>query len=149
MLLLSIGLNCLLLAVFIGHVARFGLNPLMMPAFIIERQHQELLRFLPPEKAEMFHQTMLRTIAKHQASKAEMDEMREKLFAIITATDFDEESFRKQFKQMNTMRDDLQNEIMENLVVFIRGLNGEERKKLAEHLKKLDPMMPPPMMPPQ
>lgn len=94
----------------------------------------------------------MRTLRDHDRDlMPKVDAKRRELTAIMAAQEFDEAAFRAKSKELDDLFNDSRARMVENTVRLARSLNLQERKLLAQHLRRPPPPPPgagPPPPPP-
>lgn len=130
-MVISVVLNILLIGFIIGNVShRFFINN------SLPEKPQEMTVNLPPEKKELFSNTMKKVRAENQAVQRQIRETRRKIFSILTSPQFDEDSYQSEAEKLHLLRGVMMKRFSYATKELAKQLNREERKALAELLKR-------------
>lgn len=131
-MIISLVLNILLIGFIIGNVShRFFINN------SIRQKPQEFSVNLPPDKKELFFNTMQKVRAENRVVKKQLREARRKIFSILTSPQFDEDSYTSEVEKLHLLRGLMMKRFSNATKELAKQLNQEERRALAEHLKRL------------
>jgi uncharacterized membrane protein len=127
----SVVLNILLLGIIIGNVSqRFFRED------SLRRTPSEWTVKLPPEKERLFSGTMGKVRSENREIRKQIREGREKIFSILTAPQFDETAYESETKKLHERRMLMMHQLSDSTKQLARQFNQEERKALAEQLKR-------------
>jgi uncharacterized membrane protein len=127
----SVILNILLIGIIIGNVSKRFFredSPGRTPA--------ELTVKLPPEKERLFSDTMGKVRLENREIRKQIREGREKIFSILTAPQFDEAAYESETTKLHELRMLMMHQLSDTTKQLAKQLNQEERKALAEQLKR-------------
>jgi uncharacterized membrane protein len=131
LILTSLVLNILLIGFIIGNVSHrlFRENPL-------RRKPPELAVRLPQEKEKLFFDTMKKVHVENRNIRKQIRNARERIFTILTAPQFDEASYDSEVKKLHELRGLMMQRLSNATKQLAKQLNQEERKGLAEYLRR-------------
>jgi uncharacterized membrane protein len=131
LILASVILNILLIGVIIGNVSqRFFKED------SLRRTPPELTVKLPPEKEKLFSDTLGKVRLENREIRKQVREGRENIFSILTAPQFDEAAYESETKKLHELRMLMMHQLSDTTKQLAKQLNQEERKALAEWLKR-------------
>lgn len=127
----SILLNVLLVGIIIGNVS----HRLSIEKF--DRKHApELAVKLSPDKEALFFETMEEVRAGSRDIHRQIEEARENALSILTAPEFDEAAYQVAVDRLHELRGILMQRLADATKQLAQQFNQEERRGLAEHLKR-------------
>jgi uncharacterized membrane protein len=139
-LVLSLGLNCLLVGFLLGKKIRPPHPPL---------DHPSLPRFLTPENRDRFVKTMRNLADGSPLLFGELEKARQEMADALAAPSIDEIRYSENADKLIALNRQLHENISRNIHEFAEHLTPEERIGFAKHLKALPPpFLPPPGPPP-
>ena len=127
----SLVLNILLIGFIAGNISHhfFTDDP-------FRRKPAELAGKLSPERKKLFLDTMEKVRLENRDIRKQIRETRERIFTILTAPQFDEASYESETKKLEQLRGLMMEQLSHATRELGRQFNQEERKALAEHLKR-------------
>ena len=127
----SLVLNILLIGFIAGNISHryFREDPL-------RRKLPEMAEKLPSEKKKLFLDTMDKVHMKNRDIRTQIRETRERIFAILTAPQFDEASYESETKKLHKLRGLKMERLSHATKALGKQFTQEERKTLAEHLRR-------------
>lgn len=131
-LLVSLVLNLVCVGLIGGHFLR----AYFFHQSRFQAMHNELKQILPEEKLAVFEESMKRHFQNRRDSRPQTEAAHAKMEQIITAPTFDQEAFRAQLEEINTMKARAFSGMGQSLLELLPTLTLEERKQLAEYLKQ-------------
>lgn len=132
-LAVSLGANAFIGARAVGHwMADPGPGP-------GDRAFQRFLRESPPEIQERFRDIRAAHRTEFDERRATLREARENRRLAMTADSFDPDAFRKASEQVLSARARLRDVIDDGFVELLQELPAEERRRLAETLRRRPP----------
>jgi uncharacterized membrane protein len=134
----SLILNVLLIGIIIGSMS----DRLFRKDFPMRRPPAFGLK-LPPDKEKLFSDTMEKAFRENDHVRKEMDEAREKVLSILNASEFDEVAYQTETEKLEKLRGVMMQRFADVTKELAKQFNREERKVLAEHLRKPPPPPPP------
>jgi uncharacterized membrane protein len=108
---------------------------------------RELAAKLPPDKKKDFLDTMDKVRLENRDIRRQIRETRERIFNILTAPQFNEASYESETKKLEELRGLMTERLSHAAKELARQFNQEERKILAEHLRR-PPRLPRDQRPP-
>lgn len=132
----SVVLNVLLAGVIIGHMTQMG----RWSAF---KQDRALEATLPPEKFKLFTEVMGGARAECKQIRKQIRETRKETLSILTAAEFDEQSFQREVDKLHELRGRVTGRVAEATLVLARQFSPEERQLLGKYLERSRPPPPP------
>ena len=132
----SVVLNVLLAGVIIGHMAQMG-------RWSGSKQDQALAAKLPPEKFKLFTEVMGGARSECKQIRKQIRETREQTLNILTASEFDEQSFQREVDKLHELRGQVTDRVAEATLVLAKQFSPEERQLLGEYLERSRPRPPP------
>jgi uncharacterized membrane protein len=134
---ISILLNVLLIGVVIGIIS----NRLFREDF--PRRHPpEFAGKLPVEKEKLFLDMMERIHLENQEVRKQIDEARERVLSILCAPEFDEAAYQVEAAKLDKLHGFMMQRFAEVPKELAKRFNQEERKILAEFLRRPPPLPP-------
>jgi uncharacterized membrane protein len=131
LLLSSLVLNILLIGFILGTVSqRFFRED------FLRRQPPEIDVKIPPEKEKLFSETMEQVRKENRTVRRQMRETRQRIFSILTAPEFDEASYQAESEKLQELRGHMMRGLSNTTKKLARQMNQEERKALAEYLRR-------------
>jgi uncharacterized membrane protein len=97
---------------------------------------------LSPDKEKLFSNMMEKAFRENEHIRNQMDEAREKVLSILSATEFDEAAYQAETAKLEKLRGVMMQRFADATKELAKQFNQEERKALAEHLRR--PPLPPP-----
>lgn len=132
----SVVLNVLLAGVIIGHMTQMG----RWSAF---KKDRSLEAKLPPEKFKLFTEVMGGAKSECKQIRKQIRETRAQTLSILTASEFDEESFQREVDKLHELRGQVTDRVAEATLVLARQFSPEERQLLGEYIERSRPRPPP------
>lgn len=132
----SVVLNVLLAGVIIGHMTQMG-------RWSASKNDQALAAKLPPEKFKLFTEVMGPARSECKQIRKQIRETRSQTLGILTASEFDEQSFQREVDKLHELRGRVTSRVAEATLVLARQFTAEERQLLGEYLEKSRPRPPP------
>ena len=130
----SLILNVLLIGIIVGSMS----NRLFKEDF--PRRHPPPLTVnLPPDKEKLFSDTMEKAFRENDHIRKQMDEARERLLSILSASEFDEAAYQVETAKLERLRSVMMQRFADATKELAKKFNQEERKTLAEHLRQPPP----------
>ena len=130
-IIFSVVLNILLIGFIIGNLShRFFINN------SVREKPQEISVKLPPDKKELFFNTMQKVRAENRTARKQIRETRRKIFSILTSPQFDEDSYESEAEKLHLLRGLMMKRFSNATKDLAKQLNHEERMALAEHLRR-------------
>jgi len=127
----SILLNVLLLGIIIGNIS----HRLSIEKF--DRRHApELAVKLSPDKEALFFETMEKVRKDSRDIQEQIEEARESALSILTAPEFDEAGYQVEVNRLHELRGIMMQRLADATKELAQNFNQEERRGLAEHLKR-------------
>lgn len=130
-LYVSLAINLLLIGMVGGYLVRGC--PRRPPPF---PPPPELAQKLSPEHAELFSKAMDSLHEKNRKNAEALDQTRNEVLEILTAKDFDAKAFQDKMKQLHDRHGDMQGQLTQTVAELASKLSQEERKALAQILKR-------------
>jgi uncharacterized membrane protein len=96
---------------------------------------------LPPDKEKLLGETMEKVWMENRDLHRQVREAREKTLSILTAADFDPEAYQVEVNKIHSLMGLLDQRLADTVKGLAGQFNQEERKGLAEHLRR--PPLPP------
>ena len=127
----SILLNVLLLGIIIGNLS----HRLSIEKFDL-RHEPELAVKLSPDKEALFFETMEKVRKNSRDIQEQIEEARESALSILTAPEFDEASYQVEVNRLHELRGIMMQRLADATKELAQNFNQEERRGLAEHLKR-------------
>ncbi len=103
----------------------------------------ELRVKLSPDKEKLFSDTMEKVFRENDHVREEMDEARERVLSILSAPEFDEAAYQAEAAKLEKLRGVMMQRFADATKELAKQFNQEERKVLAEHLRRPPPPPPP------
>lgn len=134
LLLISLALNLVLLGGLAGYywqsceASRHGFKP-----------PPQLARQLSPEKRKLFDQAMRSLGEKNREHAREIEKTREEIREILTAKDFDAQTFAHKSEELHRLHGQMKAELDRTLESLARQFTQEERRLLADLLRPPPP----------
>jgi len=135
---ISLLLNVLLIGIIIGNISnRFfrkdfpGRRP---PALAVK---------LPPDKEKLFWDVMGKVNQENREVHPQIEEARKRVLSILSAPDFDEAAYQAETAKLDKLHGLIMQRFANATRELAKQFNQEERKILAEHLRR-PPLLPPP-----
>jgi len=126
----SLILNILLIGLVMGNVShRF------FEGDSLKRKQPELSLKLSSEKEQLFLDTMRKVRQENRDTHVQMKEIREKIFAILVAPEFNENAYESEVKKLHEMRGLMMQQYSNATKELAKQFSQEEREALAEYLK--------------
>ncbi len=124
-------LNILLIGVIIGHVSqRVGRKEFM-------KRHAPVLSVkLPEDKEKLLFDTMKRVHLQNRDVYKQIRESRKKAISILTAPEFDEAAYQIEVEKLHELHGLMKQQLSDATKELAKQFNQEERKALAEHLRR-------------
>jgi len=126
----SVVLNVLLAGVIIGntlhHLSRWS-------AF---RNDRALAARLPPDKYRLFTEVMGGARSECQQIRRQIRETRAQTLGILTAPDFDEQSFQREVAKLRELRGQVSDRMAGATLQLARQFDPEERRSLGRYLER-------------
>lgn len=138
----SLFLNVLLAGVILGHLSTRLKSEELPP-----RPGQELAGKLSPDKLKLFEESMRRVHGKNREIIKQIEEEREKTLILLTEPEFNESAYQAEVKKLHDLRGQTMQNLANVTIDMARHFSLEERKALAEMLKR-PPRLPLPPPPP-
>ncbi len=137
-LALSLFLNVLLAGVLLGHVSGDMAHP--------PRMHDmpKNIAGLSPEKQKMVDEVWADFRSGNSERFTKMKAAREEVVAIMEAPEFDEAAFRAKSAELGAMMSESKKKMIDNMANVAKQFNQEERKALAQHMRRPPTLMGPP-----
>jgi uncharacterized membrane protein len=132
----SVVLNVLLAGVIIGHMTQMG-------RWSKGKDDLALAARLSPEKSKLFTEVMGGARSECKQIRRQIRETRAQTLSILTASEFDEQSFQREVDKLHQLRGQVTGRIAEATLVLARQFNPEERQLLGEYLERSRPRPPP------
>jgi uncharacterized membrane protein len=133
----SVVLNVLLVGIILGnvfhHMGRGG--PF--------KRDRALAAKLPPEKFKLFTEVMGGARSECKQIRKQIRETREQTLNILTASEFDEQSFQREVDKLHELRGQVTHRVAEATLVLAKQFSPEERRLLGEYLERSRPRPPP------
>ena len=130
-IILSVVLNILLIGFILGNVS----HRFFIPNSFHEKP-QDISVNLPPDKKELFLNTMQKIRSENRAVKQQIRDARRKIFSILTSPQFDEDLYTSETEKLHLLRGLMMKRFSNAAKELAKQLNQEERKALAEHLRR-------------
>lgn len=130
-LTISILLNILFIGFFFGKVSN-QMHPLPPRAEWKAERAEEL----PHEKRSEFKKFVNENNDRRREKFQQARKLRDELVSIMEAPEFDEQSFRSTSAQLDEIFSNAKNEMLEETIALAKKFNQQERKILAENLRK-------------
>lgn len=130
-LLVSLLLNILLIGWIAGNMIYY-----VRGHHGFHREEQAVLQSLPEEKRALFLETMKGARSGSRDFRDRMHEIRDRTLAILTAPVFDEQAYRAEVEELHRFRAEKMNRLAAATGKLAGQFNQEERKILAELLKR-------------
>jgi uncharacterized membrane protein len=135
----SLILNVFLIGIIIGSMAdRLSIKD--FPG----RKPPEISLKLSPDKEKLFSDTMKKAFRENDSIREQMDEARERVLSILSASEFDEAAYQAETARLEELRGVMMQRFADATKGLAKQFNQEERKALAEHLRQPPPFPPPP-----
>jgi len=129
--IISVVLNILLIGFIIGNASHRFFTDNSIP-----EKPQEFSATLPHDKKELFTDTMQKVRSENQAVQRQIREARRNIFSILTSPQFDENSYDSEAEKLHQLRGLMMKRFSNATKELAKQLNQEERRALAEHLKR-------------
>ena len=130
-MIISFVLNIVLIGFIAGNVShRFFIKN------SVWEKPQEIPANLPPDKRELFSDTMQNVRADNQMIQRQIRETRRNIFSILTSPQFDEDSYNSEAEKLHQLRGRMMKRFSTATKELAKKLNQQERRALAEHLKR-------------
>jgi uncharacterized membrane protein len=133
----SVVLNVLLVGIILGnvfhHVGR-------RPPF---KHDRALAAKLSPEKFKLFTEVMGGARSECKQIRKQIRETREQTLDILTAPEFDEQSFQREVDKLHELRNRVADRVADAALELAKQFGPEERKLLGEYLERSRPPPPP------
>ena len=127
----SLLLNMLLIGVIIGDMShRLGRE------HFFGRHAPELVSKLPEDKAELFRETVERVHLDNKDVHKQIGEARERAMKILTAPEFDEAAYLVEVDKIHELKGFMKQRLADATIELARQFEQEERKVLAQHLRR-------------
>ena len=127
----SLLLNVLLIGVVIGDMShRSDREPFW------GRHGQEMASRLPENKAELFRETLQRVHLHNKDVHKKIRESRKRAMKILTAPEFDEAAYRVEVDKIHELKGFMKRRLADATIDLAKQFDQEERKALAQHLKR-------------
>ncbi|MFZ5875572.1 MAG: periplasmic heavy metal sensor [Nitrospirota bacterium] len=136
LVVVSVVLNVLLAGVIIGHMTQMG-------RWAPFKDDRALATKLPPEKFKLFTEVMGGARSECKQIRKQIRETRAQTLSILTASEFDEQSFQREVDKLHELRGRVAGRVAEATVVLARQFTPEERQLLGEYLERSRPRPPP------
>lgn len=130
-LTISILLNILLLGFVFGKISNH-----MQPLPPRPEWKAEKLDHIPAAKREEFHKFMESNNSQRHERMKEARSLREEVIAILVEPEFDEALFREKSRQLDELFSNSKKDMLERTIELAKKLNQEERKILADNLRR-------------
>ncbi len=128
---ISIVINVLLIGVMIGH---FSTRYFTKQYF--KRHFTEIAAGLPPEKQKMLMDAKMELHKESRATKRKIHKIRKEIGQILSAPRFDEQLFDKKVTELHDLHGEMAKGLAEVTKNLAQKFTPEERRVLAEILKK-------------
>lgn len=129
LLVVSVVLNVLLAGVIIGNT----MHQLGRWAF---RDDRALAAKLPPEKYKLFTEVMGGARSECKQIRKQIRETRAQTLGILTAQDFDEQSFQREVARLRDLRGQVSDRMAGATLQLARQFDPEERRLLGRYLER-------------
>ena len=127
----SVVLNVLLAGVIIGSLAHQRMG--RWPAF---RQDRALAEKLSPEKYRLFTEVMGGARSECKQIRRQIKETRAQTLGILTAQEFDEQSFQREVDRLRELRGQVSDRMAGATLHLARQFGPEERRLLGKYLEQ-------------
>jgi uncharacterized membrane protein len=135
---ISLLLNVLLIGVVIGSIS----HRLFREDFP-RRRPPELAIKLAPDKEKLFFDSMERVHLENREVRKQIDEARERVLATLKAPEFDETAYQVEAAKLDKLHGLMMQRFAGATKDLAKRFNQEERKALAEFLRRPPPPPPP------
>ena len=126
----SVVLNVLLAGVIIGNMAH------QMERWSAFGRDRALAAKLPPEKYKLFTEVMGGARSECRQIRKQIKETRAQTLGILTAPEFDEESFQREVARLRDLRGQVSDRMAGATLHLARQFDPEERRLLGKYLER-------------
>jgi len=134
---ISVLLNVLLVGIIIGNIS----NRFLRKDFP-GRRPPALAVKLPPDKEKLFRDVMEKVHQENHEVRQQIDEARNRVLSILSAPDFDEGAYQAETAKLDKLHGLMMQRFANATRELGKQFNQEERKALAEYLRRPPPLPP-------